>query len=107
MVTKIEAIRAAGPGGGTDIIKAVNLAYSTFLADPRLGDPEYRLAAIFITDGAHNSPSLSDPLGAIQQAILPMLVVGNDIATMSIGKVICLYNVSGLLVQLFKVSMQT
>ena len=106
MVKKIENIRADGTTGATDIIEAVNLTYSTFLADPRFGIPGYRFAAIFITDGAHNDPQLADALTAIHEAILPMLVVGNNIATMSIGKVIYLYNLSGFLVQLFKVYMQ-
>ena len=80
MVTKIKAI--AKPDGGTNIVKAVELTYSTFKEDSRFGNPNYRFAVIFITDGVVNA------LKEIQKAMIPMLLDVNEIATMSVGKVI-------------------
>lgn len=88
LVDLIEAIEPPSTGR-TNIIEAVELTLSTFLLNPRLGDPNVRFAAIFITDGEHNYPKMDDPLKAIENALLPIHVL--EIATMSIGKVIFLY----------------
>lgn len=88
LVDLIEAIDPPSTGR-TNIIEAVALTLSTFLTDLRFGDPDVRFAAIFITDGEHNYPVMDDPLQAIESALLPIHVL--NIATMSIGKVFCLY----------------
>ena len=55
--------------------------YNYFVSDAR---EHVRKVAVFVTDGAHNTPYYDDPLVEITNAILPAHQA--DIVTIAIGK---------------------